>query len=205
MKPGPFILAFAALARFDEKTLPVHARALRDAGILPKGGRGASALEVDHHYMAKLLISRLGTDKPARGVEAFNRLAGMQLVEPHMLDAFRGTQLADDHTALDFMTMICDPNLTLKSEDEFTVEVILPALIEVKSEKYHLIYQNRAEWNALVKQVAETRDDPEKRALLEAETYFSETSLQGVTESRSFTSTWLQAFKNFAFHPLNKG
>lgn len=183
------------LARVDEKTLVVHARALRDAGVLDKGGRGRSAIEVDHVYLAKLLTSRMGTDKPARAVEAYERFSGLQLSTEwnhHLVESM----LPDpDHRLIDFMTVICDPAVTLSSEHQFEVAFIGSAIVEVRTEQGTLIYIDREYFNSTAAELSAVEGDGETRSNILGKAAASMHSLIGITESRSFTSDWLEFFK----------
>lgn len=199
MKPGPFITLFALLARVDEKTLAVHARALRDAGVLDKGGRGRSAIEVDHVYLAKLLTSRMATDKPARAVEAYRRFEGMQLSRSNGHRLVKSILPDPDHTLIDFMTAICDPANRLPAASEFEVRFDGSAMVTVRTGKSVLMYLDRnwIESGMDALRAAAGDDAAVQNALSHAA--FSENALHGIVESRSFTSTWLQSLKSLVF------
>lgn len=199
MKPGPFITLFALLARVDEKTLAVHARALREAGVLDKGGRGRSAIEVDHVYFAKLLTSRMATDKPARAVEAYNRFEGMQLANPGMHRLVKRLLPDPDHRLIDFITAISNPANALPAAFDFEVSFDGSAMVTVRAGKSLLMYVDR-NWIASGVDAlgAAAGDDAAVQKVL-ANAAASENSMLGIVESRSFTSTWLQALKSIVF------
>ena len=198
MKPGPFISHLAAAARVEEKTLSVLARALRDADILEKGPRGINAIEVDHVYLAKTLIGRMGTDKPARAVAAFGRFSAMQMLSSggHQ---FVKSQLPDpDHSLLDFMVEICKPTVDLTKGGEFEVRFVGSAAVDVvRDGEIFLMYGDS---KGLEKRTAEMREavqdkSGEKLRALMLSSFSDENSLHGIVETRSFTSTWLQELK----------
>ena len=199
MKPGPFTTVFALLARVDEKTLAVHVRALRDAGVLDKGGRGRSGIEVDHVYLAKLLISRMATDKPARAVEAYQRFESMQLSNPRGHEMVKSVLPDPDHTLLDFMTAICDPANQLPATFDFEVCFEGSSMATVRGRNTTLMYVDRNWIESTTDALTATDgDDPAIKKIL-ADAASSENSRHGIVESRSFTSTWLQALKDILF------
>lgn len=205
MKPGPFVTLFASLARVDEKTLAVHARAMRDAGVLDKAGRGRSALEVDHIYLAKLLTSRMATDKPARAVDAYQRFEGMQLASATGHRLVKSLLPDPDHKLIDFMTAICDPANVLPAAMDFEVSFDGAAMVTVRAGKLLLMYVDRAGIEKGMEALrAADRDNAAAQKVL-AHAAGSENALHGIVESRSFTSTWLQAVKNIVFPQDEEG
>lgn len=203
MKPGPFITLFALLARVDEKTLAVHARALRDAGVLDKGGRGRSAIEVDHVYFAKLLTSRMATDRPANAVEAFHRFSGMQLSNVDKHGWVKSVLPDPDHKLIDFMTAICDPANRLPDRSDFEVSFDGAAMATVRTDKAVLSYVDRDWVEGRVNALGAAGNNAAVQSVL-SEAAASQNSMLGIVESRSFTSTWLQAVKDIAF-PIGPG
>ncbi|WP_290689408.1 MULTISPECIES: hypothetical protein [unclassified Haematobacter] len=199
MKPGPFVSLVALLGRLDEKTLAVHARALRDAGILEKGGRGRSGLEVDHVYLAKLLISRMGTASPARAVETYQRFAAMQM--PH--DAghwlIQSRLPNPDHTLLDLITLLCDPAAPLSPKTPFEVTFIGSAMVEVKIGKETLTYIDRNELEKGAAEFVAAEGSDDELAKLRVQAFLSPMSMHGIVESRTFNSQWLQMLKDLLF------
>lgn len=199
MKPGPFITLFALLARVDEKTLAVHARALRDAGVLDKGGRGRSAIEVDHVYLAKLLTSRMATDRPANAVEAFHRFAGMQLANGDMHLMVKSVLPDPDHKLIDFMTAICDPSNPLPAISDFEISFDGTVMVTVRTDKTVLMYVDRDWIRGSVNALGAAAGDNAVVQTVLSDAAASQNSMLGIVESRSFTSTWLQAVKDIAF------
>lgn len=200
MKPGPFVSLLAELARVDEKTLALHARELKRADVLEKRGRGTSATDVDASYLARLLISRMGTDKPVRAVAAFEKLHSMQLPDGEMA-RFAGS-LPPDHTLLDFMEMICDPALQLKPEHGFTVTFVGMAQVIVEpnnGKKNGLMYVDRREIESATNEFMAAQGSSEALRELARKLHVSDLNLNGIVESRSFTSYWLQMVKRAVF------
>lgn len=196
MKPGPFIKAFSALARIEENTLRVHARTLRDAGILKKSGRGNSAIEVDNEYLAALLISRMATDRPSHAVEAYRRFADMQLLNESDHYMVESVIQKPDHTLSEFMVAICDPALSLNRAYDFTVTFLGDAIVDVSLQGCTMTYCKRDELATHTAMISTSRGDSEKEALAKASIFHSQSSLQGIIESRQFSSTWLELVKD---------
>lgn len=202
MKPGPLVSFLALHARVDEKTLSVLVRALRDADILEKGGRGPSGIEVDCRYLAKILIARMATDKPARAVQAFHNFSGMQLVSDQSHQYLASLLPDPNHTLLDFVSRICDPQINLKDAPEFEVAFVGNACVHVSRNGRSIAsYADMISFQLTLDQMmdAEIKGDAEREHRLLERVAMGDSALIGIVESRSFTSSWLQVFKNFVF------
>jgi hypothetical protein len=204
MKPGPFVNIFALLARVDEKSLTVFDRNLKAAKILPVGGRGPSARDVDHEYFAKLLIARMATDKPARAVESFQRFSNMQLANEDMHRNVASLLADKDHNLLDLFRVICDPKVRLPADREFTISFTGQALVEVHQEKFDLTYIDRDLLAASTQAMLAAKGNSDRELDFLIICRDSSMSLHGIQESRSFTSTWLEDAKRLVFHEVAK-
>lgn len=202
MKPGPFTQLFSLVARVDHKSMIVFDRLLKEAGILPTGGRGFNAKEVDGNYLAKVLIARMGTDKPARAVEAYTRFAQFQLSEfsePLLL----GDRLSDpNHTLFDLVSMLCSPGFQPPNGVELTVRFVGQALVEVSSEHGKVNYIPREEFKERADHLAERMkngDGVDVLAAFMGNSWHHRLSLHGIVEIREFNTGWLEILKKFTF------
>jgi len=203
MKPGPFTQWLALLARVDGATLIVIVRALREARILPVGARGMNALEVDGDYLAKVLIARMATDKPARTVECYTRFANMQLANPDMHWLVESKLPDPDHTLLDLFRVICDPETTLPKKEKFVCTFTGQAEATLRFGRKTLFYIDRAEMAAGLQALEAANDDPALESAFYRHVIASPMSTHGIIEARSFTSAWLEGAKRSVFHDHN--
>jgi hypothetical protein len=109
MTPGELVQTLSGALQIDHKTFAVVDRFLKEADLIPRGGRGPSARRVTPRDMATLIIAALATDKPARAVEAVSRVAAFQLISPESDLRRIGGGFGPDHTFLDVLELICDP------------------------------------------------------------------------------------------------
>lgn len=68
--PGELVKKMSEVLTIPEPTMAMYDRALRDAGLLTKGGRGRSSAHRTPLDAARLLIAALVTTSPARAVDA---------------------------------------------------------------------------------------------------------------------------------------
>ncbi|WP_217643946.1 hypothetical protein [Gemmobacter aquatilis] len=142
----------------------------------------------------------MGTDKPARAVEAFQRFAGMQLLNTGMHGEVASLLPDPDHSLLDFMVRICDPALDLNVTPEFEVSFVGAAAVDViRAGKTVLMYGDRAGLEHDAAALAEAQGDAEREEKILFRAYMGKNALHGIVESRSFTSTWLQGLKSMVF------
>ncbi|WP_126155716.1 hypothetical protein [Paracoccus haematequi] len=123
---------FSAIGARRCKTLSVIDRQLKAAKHLPVFGRGPSARDVDASYLARILITRMATDRPARAVESFERFASMQIANAghhHWVNS----RLPDpDHTLLDLMELLCSPDHDLTKGPEFVIQFLGQAAVDIE-------------------------------------------------------------------------
>lgn len=146
MTPGELVQSLAYAFQIDHKTFTVVDRFLKEADLIPRGGRGNSARRVTPRDMATLIIAALATDKPGRAVEAVSRVAAFQMSNPSIqLPDLRG-KFGADHTFLEVLEFICDPVRYPWPETvqlQFACEDARAATLSINGKRLH--YWNRAE------------------------------------------------------------
>lgn len=177
MKSGTFLHVVSTLTGIERKSLVVFDRALKEAQEISTAVRGSPAPDMTKRDLATTLCALLATDKPARAVELFRYFAGMQLPEDDENHGAVARFLPDpNHTFLDFMTAICDPEMVLKHQNEFTITAVGTIWVEIRSADWKFYYRSRAEFENI------SRKD-------------SMLVNPGIQTSREITSTRLQMIK----------
>lgn len=119
MKMGPFLETVASGTCLGLRSVRIFGRELRDGGLLTTGARGVNAPDMTPRDLAVMLIALLGTDRPARAVDAVRYFGGMQPAQPAHPESWgSGGVLPEspDHTLLELLTVICDPAVELPQE-----------------------------------------------------------------------------------------
>lgn len=160
MTPGELVKLLSLVLRIDEKTFTVSDRLLKEADLLPRGGRGRSARRVTPRDMATLIIAALATDKPARVVDAVARVAAFQMIDPGQdLPYVEKGGLGPDHTFLDVLELVCDParyDWPKRVEIEFGCEDARLAWLSINGKQ--LIYMDRADTSQMLDAMATSEE-----------------------------------------------
>lgn len=195
MTPGELVQSLAYAFQIDHKTFTVVDRFLKEADLIPRGGRGNSARRVTPRDMATLIIAALSTDKPGRAVEAVIRVAAFQMIDPES-DLHRlGDAFAPDHTFLDVLEFICDPARYAWPEKvrlEFACEDARFATLSINGKR--LFYWNRAE-AAQMREAQATGDGAAIKAALELPSFTS----RGIITERRVDGGSIRFLRGLAF------
>lgn len=190
MKIGPFISVVASVYYQEEKTVTLLARYLKESGQLTSGARGVNAPEMSPRDLAVITIGLLISSKAKTAAEMFSYFANMQLFSDFQHDAIKSRLPDPDHTLLDLMSVLCDPEVNWGSEIDFTIDFTGTQSVTVWDGEWSLMYVSREEFEKI----------EDAFTIGDADTLFSSPARRnGITESRSLTSLELMIAKRIVF------